>query len=130
MENDSETNVTGGDATPDRPLRADGKPYSDKHDPGWTTHRVEERNVHKEMERRDAETIKVTVSQYLGGLPEFADSSEARIDKVSQGLASSIVRSLKGRRRRTASGSSRFGTYGKRLFLPRLASCPQPVLSG
>src|SRR4051794_13175101 len=71
------------------PLKANGKKYSERYSARGIQEIAENREArrqHKEQARQQQEAAQQTVAQFLHGLPEFSDSSEARIQKVSREL--------------------------------------------
>jgi hypothetical protein len=93
MEGDQDTEPNAGQTEPRRPLKANGKPYSERHHPGWAEDQESIWREREEAARVAREAARQAATQYLSGLPEFSDSTAARIDKVSRGLVKAISRS-------------------------------------
>jgi hypothetical protein len=98
MEGDQDT-AANAELPKRRPLTARGKPYSDRHEPGWAESQEQDRLWRESLDRKGREAAQQAAAQYLRGLPEFSEKSEARIDKVSRGLVRAISRSTEIRTR-------------------------------
>ncbi len=93
MEGNQDTEPNAGQLEPRRPLRSDGKPYSERHDPQWLKEMVGRRERRELHDRYGRDAAQQAAAQYFRGLQEFSGKSDAWIDKLSRGVVKAISRS-------------------------------------
>lgn len=93
MDGDQDTEPNAGQSEPRRPLRSDGKPYSERHHPTYLRDVVQERESRELHDRCGREAAQQAAAKYFRDLQEFSGKSDAWIDKLSRGVVKAISRS-------------------------------------